>query len=60
MMLFHFPYSQAEVNIIAGCCMSLGFRYAGTNDPEAYKTLVYNNYLTYIECNYVHILIVVL
>ena len=43
-------YSQAEVNIIAGCCMSLGFRFAGTNDQDAFKTLV----CIYV-CMYIHI-----
>lgn len=32
--------SQAYVNIVTGCCMGLGLRYAGTADSEAKHCLV--------------------
>ena len=32
--------SQAQANIIAGCCMAMGLRYAGTCDPDAFECLV--------------------
>jgi len=32
-------YSQAYCNIIAGACMALGLRYAGTANKNAFKTL---------------------
>lgn len=31
--------SQAYCNIIAGCCMSIAMRFAGTADKDAYKTI---------------------
>ena len=33
-------HSQAEVNLIAGACLSLGMRFAGTAHKEAFATLV--------------------
>ena len=33
-------HSQAEVNIIAGACLSMGMRFAGTAHKEAFDTLV--------------------
>ncbi|XP_065897309.1 anaphase-promoting complex subunit 1-like [Dysidea avara] len=38
--------SQAEVNIIAGCCVSLGFRFAGTHNTEAFQTMLH--YIKYL------------
>lgn len=34
-----YNYSQAYCNIIAGACMALGLRYAGTANINAFKTL---------------------
>lgn len=31
--------SQAYCNIVAGCCMSIAMRYAGTANTDAYKTI---------------------
>ena len=33
-------HSQAEVNVIAGACLSMGMRFAGTAHKEAFDTLV--------------------
>ena len=40
-LLYHFvPLSQAKVNIIAGCCMAVGLRFAGSANQEAFNCLV--------------------
>lgn len=40
-LLFRFvPFSQAKVNIIAGCCMAMGLRFAGSANQEAFNCLV--------------------
>lgn len=33
--------SQAKVNIIAGCCMAMGFRFAGSANHQAFNCLMY-------------------
>jgi hypothetical protein len=39
---------EAFRHIIAGACMSMGLKFAGTFNNEAYQTLVSNFFLTYI------------
>ena len=33
-------FSQAYVNMVSGCCLAMGLRYAGTCDQMAYQCLV--------------------
>lgn len=35
----HELVSQAYCNIVAGCCMAMAIKYAGTANPQAYKTI---------------------
>lgn len=44
-------YSQAYCNIIAGACMALGLRYAGTANKNAFKTL-YNYTQMFLELSH--------
>ena len=39
-LVFLLPSSQCYLNIAAGCCMAIGFRYAGTGNKAAYTCLV--------------------
>lgn len=36
-----FIFSQTYCNIIAGCCMAMGLRFAGSANEEAFNTILY-------------------
>ena len=38
--VFFVSSSQAKINIIAGCCMAMGLRFAGSANQEAFNCLV--------------------
>jgi hypothetical protein len=55
-LLFHF--SQTYVSIIAGCCLAMAMKFAGSFNQEAFKTLVCNFFLNHVCCFSICILIV--
>ena len=47
--VINFVFSQTHVNIVAGCCLAMGLKFAGSSNQQAFTTLVCNR-LGFILC----------